>query len=235
VLFFVLYSFTFCLSNQIVGVQEDRVNKPDRPLPRGMVSMQGAWTRWVLASAIYTFVGWSFGVLAWTLLWQGVTVVHNLMGGARSWFIKNLSMGLGVLAALEAGWRMAAPMTQSAWEWTLFLSVSVFVLVPLQDLRDIEGDKLSHRNTFPMAFGIMPTRIFLSVGFAALAVLTHLLLMRLSGPRLEVLICDAMLGLVSVVIAIRVLAVRNPQADHKTYIQYTYWYCVALATAIVAL
>lgn len=235
-LYFLLYSFTFCLSNQIVGVEEDRINKPDRPLARGVVSIQGAWKRWFLAMGVYTFVGWWLGVLEWALLWQAVTVVHNVMRGARNWFIKNLSMGLGVLAALEAGWRMGAPMTENAWQWIVFLSVSVFVLVPLQDLRDIEGDRGNQRNTFPMAIGMTATRVFLGIGFAALAVITHVLLMQLAGTTGWVVwACDAALGGVSLLIAWRVLALRTPQADHTTYMLYTYWYCIALASAIVVL
>lgn len=236
ILYFLLYSFTFCLSNQIVGVEEDRINKPDRPLARGVVSIRGAWIRWFIAMGIYSLVGWWLGVLEWALLWQAVTIVHNVLRGARNWFIKNLSMGLGVLAALEAGWRMGAPMTQSAWQWIVFLSVSVFVLVPLQDLRDIEGDRGNQRNTFPMAIGMQATRVFLGIGFTALAVVTHVLLMQLAGSSGWVAwACDAAMGIVSLVIAGRVLLLRTPEADHTTYMLYTYWYCIALASAIVVL
>src|SRR6218665_4197528 len=39
--FFLLYVLTFCLSNQLNGIEEDRINKPDRPLVRGDVSVAG--------------------------------------------------------------------------------------------------------------------------------------------------------------------------------------------------
>ncbi len=223
-LYFTLYAFTFCLSNQLMGVEEDRINKPDRPLARGMVSLRGASIRWVLA-----------------MLWQAVTIVHNLLRGARNWFIKNLSMGLGVWASLEAGWRIASPtMPQGAHEWLIFLAVSVFLLVPLQDLRDIQGDKDCGRKTFPMVFGITATRRFLGAGFAALAVLTHLLMMRLvgapatmAGASPQVLVFDALLALTSLMIAFQVLTRHRPEQDHKTYMHYTYWYCLALASTFV--
>src|SRR5689334_15649237 len=41
-LFFLLYVLTFCLSNQFMGVEEDRINKPDRPLVRGDTTVLGA-------------------------------------------------------------------------------------------------------------------------------------------------------------------------------------------------
>src|SRR5260221_14441909 len=33
-----MYTWTFCLSNQIAGIEEDRINKPDRPLASGAIT-----------------------------------------------------------------------------------------------------------------------------------------------------------------------------------------------------
>src|SRR4051794_9385836 len=42
-LYFWLFVYMFCLSNQIAGIAEDRINKPQRPLVQGLVSYRGAW------------------------------------------------------------------------------------------------------------------------------------------------------------------------------------------------
>lgn len=234
-LYFSFFVFTFCLSNQIVGVEEDRINKPERPLARGFMSLRAAWIRWAVAMVLYTCIGWWLGVLVWTLLWQGVSLVHNLAGGARNWLIKDLSMGLGVFVQLQAGWWLGAPMTQAAHAWILFLSVTIFILVPVQDLRDIEGDQLARRRTFPIVFGVKATRLLLAVGFTLLVGITHVVLSALVPLSPLVLACDVALGLVSVTIAARVVLLRTPPADHQTYLLFTYWFCLAMASGVIML
>jgi 4-hydroxybenzoate polyprenyltransferase len=34
-IYFVLFLYTFTLSNQVIGVEEDKINKPQRPIPAG--------------------------------------------------------------------------------------------------------------------------------------------------------------------------------------------------------
>ena len=233
--FFLLYVLTFCLSNQLHGIEEDRINKPDRPLVRGEVSVAGAHARWVGYSVVFGAVGLASDCLPWALLWLGVTYIHNVLGWARYWFIKDLCMGLGIIAALVPAWEMVTPMTPTAWLWVLTLASSVFVLAPTQDLRDIEGDRLNHRRTLPLAMGETPTRIFLCVGFLVLSVTTHLLLMAPAFSQWSVRVCDALLVLLCVTIAARVVLLRTPRADHQTYMYFTAWYCMALASACIVL
>jgi 4-hydroxybenzoate polyprenyltransferase len=42
--FLVLYTFT--ISNQINGIEEDRIDKPDRPIVSGRVGFQGTYARY---------------------------------------------------------------------------------------------------------------------------------------------------------------------------------------------
>ena len=142
---------------------------------------------------------------------------------------------LGIIAALVPAWEMVTPMTPTAWLWVLTLASSVFVLAPTQDLRDIEGDRLNHRRTLPLAMGETPTRIFLCVGFLVLSVTTHLLLMAPAFSQWSVRVCDALLVLLCVTIAARVVLLRTPRADHQTYMYFTAWYCMALASACIVL
>jgi 4-hydroxybenzoate polyprenyltransferase len=232
-LYFFLYALTFCLPNQITGLDEDRQNKPDRPLPRGEVTLKGAQVRWIISMVAYTAVGWWLGVLAFTVLWQVVTGLHNLKGWSKNWFGKDFSMGLGTLAELGAAWQMVTPITPTGWRWILLLSFVVFSLVPLQDLRDVRGDTVAGRRTFPIVFGDKATRYFLAAGFLALTVATHLLLMMPLGLTPAVIACDLVVGACSMAIAVRVLLLRSEKADHTTYMMFTYWYCLALGSAVI--
>ncbi|ATB32535.1 UbiA family prenyltransferase [Melittangium boletus] len=233
--YFLLYVLTFCLSNQLNGIEEDRINKPDRPLVRGDVSVAGAQARLWGYSLLFCVVGLASGALGWALVWITVTYLHNVVGMARHWFGKDLCMGVGIVAGLVPAWELVTPMTPTAWTWVLTLAISVFVLAPTQDLRDIEGDKLSRRRTLPIALGERATRIFLSVGFVVLAFTTHYLLMDSAWERWSVRVCDALLFLLCGTIALRVVMWRTPRADHQTYMYFTAWYCMVLVSACVVL
>src|SRR5262245_10256985 len=89
-IYFWLYACGFCYSNQIAGIQEDRLNKSDRPLVTGIVSVRGAWLRWIAIMLLFDLVGWSMGVLEWAVMWQIILVLHNFGGWDRHWFTKNL-------------------------------------------------------------------------------------------------------------------------------------------------
>lgn len=235
--YFILYGLTFCISNQMVGIEEDRHNKPERPLVSGLCSYNGATLRWLISMSLYTILGAQLGVLGWTLLWQAVLIHHNFMGGAKHWFSKNIAMGLGTLAQLAAAWQIAQPtITPLAWNWIIFLAmILAFALVTVQDLRDMTGDELVGRRTFPLVFGARLTRLQSGFGFAVLPILIHFALIVPAANEWYVGLCELVLVLTSLAIAYRVLFLRSPQADHRTYMWYTYLYCFALASAIILL
>jgi 4-hydroxybenzoate polyprenyltransferase len=235
VLYFWLFAYAFGLSNQLVGLEEDRLNKPHRPLVRGEVSVRGTRWRWLACMTLLSLAGWAFGVWPWALLWQLITVVHNEGGGARRWWAKNLLIALGVVTQLAAAWELVGPLTAQAWRWIGVLAGVVFLLVSLQDLRDLEGDRASGRKTFPLVFGERPTRYMLATFFGLLPLVIHEVLMKPLGLTPAVVVCDVGLALVSGVIAVRVVGWRTPRADHQTYLLFTYWYCLALLSTIVVL
>ena len=231
--YFCLYAFTFCLSNQIAGIEEDRINKPTRPLVTGLVSYRGAQVRWVVSMVLFTLLGWSLGVVEWTLLWQASLTMYNFGGWAKKWFTKNLVMSLGVVAQLAAAWQLVTPLTLTAWCWILVVAGVVFPLISLQDLRDIDGDRSIGRKTFPLAVGENATRAILGIGFALLPVIVHYILMQPAGNAWYVLLCEMGVTIISLTIAIRVVMCRTMEGDHRTYMLFTYWYCGILSSAII--
>lgn len=234
-LYFWLYCSVFCISNQLAGEEEDRINKPDRPLPAGLVTRRGAWGRWFVVMGLFALLGWRLGVLEWTLLWQAVLVLHNQGRWSRHYATKNLVMVFGAIAQLAAAWQMVRPLTPIAWDWILVLSLPLLTHVSLQDLRDVAGDRAVGRRTLPIVFGEGPSRLFLAGAFALLPLATHFVLLAPPGARPDVAALDVLLAALCLVIAGRILWLRYPAADHKTYMLYNYWYCFTLAAAIVAL
>ncbi|NNJ12294.1 UbiA family prenyltransferase [Chloroflexales bacterium ZM16-3] len=234
-LYFWLYCCVFCISNQIGGEVEDKINKPSRPLVTGLVSRRGAWTRWLIYMALFDIVGAFLGVLEWTVIWQVVLTLYNLGSWAKHWWTKNLVMAIGLTAQLAAAWQMVRPITLPAWHWLLLPALIMLSHVSLQDMRDIAGDRANGRKTLPIIFGETPSRIFLAVCFALLPLATHSILMVPAGNAPHVIACDILLTAISLTIAVRLLVSHTPQGYHRSYMLFTYWYCFLLASAIIVL
>ncbi|WP_052768631.1 UbiA family prenyltransferase [Streptomyces humi] len=233
VLYFYLYLYGFCLTNQLTGRLEDRINKPTRPLPQGHAGTRGTVVRAGVVFVAFPLVGALLGVWVWALAWEAVTVLNNLAGGARRWLVKDAVIGSGVLLMLAPAWQMAAPLTADTWRWMLTLAVVIFLLIPVQDLRDVPGDTAAGRVTFPIAFGEPFTRAFLAVGFSLLPLVDHFMLLRASTATAW--IAEAATAALCVTIAWRVTRGRSPAHDHLTYRLFEYWYAAILAAAIITL
>ncbi|ROQ68297.1 4-hydroxybenzoate polyprenyltransferase [Streptomyces sp. 840.1] len=233
-LYFWLYIYGFTLTNQLYGVEEDRVNKPFRPLVTGRSSYRGAQRRALVVLLLFPVVAWWFGVLFWALAWEATYLLTNVARWERHWFLKNLSMGIGVTVQLAAAWSIVTPLTPLAWRWVMTLAVSIWLLIPLQDLRDVKGDLVNDRKTFPIALGERFTRVYLATGFALLPVVVHLLLVA-PGRSSWGLPLDAVLAAISWLVAVRVVTRRAPEEDHVTYRRFEQWYTLALITAIIVL
>ncbi|WP_216893125.1 UbiA family prenyltransferase [Nocardia alni] len=231
--YFWLYIYTFNLSNQLIGIEEDRLNKPERPLVTGLVTPRGAWWRLAIVTALFLAAGAALGVLWWTLLWVAAWVFHNHLGGARRFWGKNAAMVAGTIAQLAAAWQIVTPLSTPAWTWILAIAVPLGLLVSLQDLRDVQGDLAIGRRTAVTVFGDRACRYVFAVAFAVYPFGLYALLYRHTIWPAVALggVCAA----VAFTIAYRVVAMRTPRADHRTYMLYTYWYCLTLASAVAAL
>jgi 4-hydroxybenzoate polyprenyltransferase len=230
-LYFWLYTYTFCLSNQIMGVEEDRLNKPDRPIPAGLMSRSDALVRWVISSVAFMLVGWWFGVAMWSVLWLAVCIAHNFLNLSKRWVLKCVFMSAGIVAQLAAAWAMVTPLTGLAHTWIVVIALLIFPTVSLQDLRDMAGDRCLGRKTLPLVAGDRLTRILLSVCFVLQPLVVHFGLMAAFGGPLAVF-CESMTAALSLFIAARILLYRHPAADHMTYLLYTGWYCLLLISAV---
>ncbi|MEU8622556.1 UbiA family prenyltransferase [Streptomyces sp. NPDC048623] len=226
-LYMLCYILSFAFSNEIAGVEEDRVNKPHRPIVTGELSMRSA--RWHLRTltVVYLGVAWWLHVTEWALLWIVTTFLHDRLRFSRHWVLKDLGMFLGTLSMLAAAWEIVAPVPADGWRWIITISCVVFVLIPLQDLRDTAGDIRIGRRTFPIAFGERPTRLFLAAGFTALPVVVHLVLLAPHGPTSAGLVFGTAMAALNWLTAYRVVALRDVKADHLTYLLFCWWYCLA--------
>jgi 4-hydroxybenzoate polyprenyltransferase len=232
--YFGFYIFAFCFLNQLTGVREDQVNKPDRPFAAGLVSARWMRVHAVAGLAGLALLGVLYHVTAWMVLWIALVGCYTYAGWHRSWLTRNMVfITLGVVAELAAAWRIVGPLTSVAWLWIAVLAAQAGVMATTQDLRDTAGDASVGRRTAPIVFGEPAVRWMLAGLYLILPVVCHLVLL----PSVQTVPGYAVLAvqyLMCVVVAVRLVTVRNPRADHLTYQTYCYWYCLMCAALLVS-
>ena len=236
-LYFSLYIYQFCLPNQIFGLKEDRLNKPFRPLPSGLVTLSGAKIRWIVSIFLYLALGSVLNILEWTILWITVSIYLNCTSANKSWLTKNLlPMGLGILAQLAAAWEIITPLTLLSWHWILYLAGWGALTSSTQDFRDIAGDRMESRNTLPIAFGEQTARAAMTFLWMIMAGVTHLVLFHLIDYYSHIVLAvDLGLVIYHLYIAWRISHCKTPHEDQMTYRIYTYLYCVLLAVSFLVI
>ncbi|KAJ7832843.1 UbiA prenyltransferase family-domain-containing protein [Mycena olivaceomarginata] len=231
-IYFLLYIYSFDIANQINGVAEDRINKPDRPLASGRVTLQGAYVRWYATTALYLALGAAWGVLPWSALWVLNTTYTSFFGGDKHWVTKNLGfMTIGALCLIQPSWALVAPLTPHKWRWALMLSAAFGIVASVQDMRDVEGDKVSGRRTLPIVLGSNFRWVMAAIICATPAVCWQLAFLQYSHWLVGY--CGVLLTLAMFYMAYRVLHGGSRAYDHKTYMVFTYIYCGCIAVPML--
>jgi 4-hydroxybenzoate polyprenyltransferase len=161
--------------NQICDLEIDRVNKPDRPLPSGRLTLRTAWifVTWAYATAI---------VLAWivapggrrecfwiVLVAAAMTVLYSVppVRTKRHGVLANVTIAIprGVLLKV-AGWS-AVKTVAGVEPWFIGGVFGLFLLgaTTTKDFADIEGDRLGGCRTLPIVFGVRRAAWLISPSF----------------------------------------------------------------------
>jgi len=145
--------------NQIADVETDRVNRPDRPLPSGRMSMRQAWaaTLVLLAAALALAAFCGLGYLACVLLTVPVTAAYSFppLRTKRLPFWANATIATprGLLLVV-AGWAVGGGLARpEAWILGALAWVYVFGASTTKDFADAEGDRATGCVTLPILFG----------------------------------------------------------------------------------
>ncbi|PMD35335.1 hypothetical protein L207DRAFT_587645 [Hyaloscypha variabilis F] len=230
-----LYLYTFVVANQIDGVKEDKVNKPDRPIASGSTTLEAAKVRWVVLTTIYLLYSYVLGVEKWTVLWILTTIAHNFLGFSNFGPTKDGCMGAGCIAQLMAAWAIGGSTSEMGWAWTKFITVYMCWPIPLQDLRDVPGDLAQGRRTTPILMGDILSRIYISAG---IFVSQYLLIKhRILDYRYDTstIVLAWVLGIMSVAVVVHLFAFRNVKSDRFSYWLYTVIYVFQPISACITL
>jgi len=145
--------------NQIADVETDRINRPDRPIPSGAVSLRGAW----VASAVLSLAAFALAALvnaayfACVAITLPVTASYSLpplrfkripfAAGAVIATPRGLLLVLAGWAAGGGFWR------RDAWILGVVAWLYVFGASTTKDFADVAGDRATGCRTLPILWG----------------------------------------------------------------------------------
>jgi 4-hydroxybenzoate polyprenyltransferase len=153
--------------NQACGVDEDKINKPYRPIPSGKITAKEAYGLGFLLIVISLWRGFmvnlSFGL--WVSLLLFFAVFYNLKPiQARKIVWVNLlwmSISRGFLP-LVAIWSAFGNLFElKPWLLGSVAFLWVFAFQPTKDITDVEGDRKYGIRTLPVVYGVGRTKTFM--------------------------------------------------------------------------
>jgi 4-hydroxybenzoate polyprenyltransferase len=222
--------------NQIFDIEIDRMNKPERPLPSGRLSLTAAWV------VAITFYGLAL-LLAWFIAPTGahqcfvivlIAAVCTVLYSAppartkRFIFLSNLTIALprGALLVV-AGWSAVRNIfNPEPWYLALIFGAFIFGAATTKDFSDIEGDKKGGCNTLPVCYGVKKAAYITALFFIFPFILIPLGVMLgvLSAERGLVYILGGLL--IAYGAFIGYLLVRRPEelATERNHISWKHMY-----------
>ncbi|PYI09765.1 hypothetical protein BO78DRAFT_394663 [Aspergillus sclerotiicarbonarius CBS 121057] len=215
--------FVFNLANQRFpeSVEEDKINRPWRPLPAGRIST--TQTRRLLLLAIPVVLGLSVYLGAWeeTALLYTLNWTYNDLGGGDDGFVlRNVLLAIAFSqynkGSLRVATRAGFEILPRTWWWIITTSAVIGTTMHIQDIKDMEGDCAKNRRTVPIVLGDGPARWSVAVPVAMWSVVCP------AFWGLGVLGCVLPVG-VGAAIAYRTLMLREVAADRTTWKMWTAW------------
>ncbi|HEY2932850.1 MAG TPA: UbiA family prenyltransferase [Acidobacteriota bacterium] len=145
--------------NQIFDVEVDRINKPDRMLPSGRLSISEAWkacaAAFLLALALAALINWQcfFMALAAVLLTFIYSAPPVRTKGRGFWANVTIAIPRGTLLFV-AGWSCVKTITHAEPWWIGSVFGFYFLgATTTKDFSDVEGDRAHGCYTLPVLFG----------------------------------------------------------------------------------
>ncbi|VUC26046.1 unnamed protein product [Clonostachys rosea] len=182
VVFFNWYNvLNFDLANQrsIESIEEDRINKPWRPIVTGKVTpdqTRRAMLFTIPASLLLNYVlgVWKQGVFILILTWMqndlrgGDEVIRDVIISAAYGMFNSASLDIAI------GTSSGTSINRSGILWTGIISGVILTTMQVQDLKDQMGDRTRGRKTVPLVLGDRVSRYSIAVFVAFWSVLCPL-------------------------------------------------------------
>ena len=159
--------------NDVYDLEIDRINRPQRPLPSGVITPKEA----VVFSIIFFFLGelCSAFINMWTLIIALVFSVLLTVYSAklkRQPIIGNFTVSLATAFAFLYG-GIAVGYVENAVFPAIFAFLMHFGREIIKDMEDVDGDRSDGAQTLPIRFGMRTAKLFATVLLVLLIVITQ--------------------------------------------------------------
>lgn len=159
-------------TNDIFNVEEDRLNRPDRPLVRGTLSKREAWAIAVASMTAGVVFSALLGVMPLAI--AGLALVLGLLYNAylkREAFFGNLVVAaLTSMSFMYGAFCATSNPPEKIAVYTLMAFTANMGREIIKGIRDLEGDRRAGICTLPCAIGITPSAVISSAFiFSAIA------------------------------------------------------------------
>ncbi|MEX0602365.1 MAG: geranylgeranylglycerol-phosphate geranylgeranyltransferase [Bacteroidota bacterium] len=166
--------------NDAFDVAIDRVNRPDRPIPRGAVTDRGARLAWIAFSVCGILLNLFLHSAAF---WIATAAVAALF--AYSAYLKRTVLGGNILVAGMTGMAfiyggVVAGNVKAAVIPAVFAFLINLAREVIKDVEDREGDARDGARTLPVRFGLGPSRVVATITLVGL--ITATILPYATGP-----------------------------------------------------
>ena len=150
--------------NQIADLEIDRINKPERPLSRGAISIASAWRYtvilYVFAMASFALIDLAGGSYCFVIGLLTALITYFYSFGLRTkahWIAANftIALGRGLLVVLM-GWSCVSQV--AVWDPVIIGSIFgifLFGAASSKDFSDIKGDEAHGCITLPVQIGVV--------------------------------------------------------------------------------
>jgi geranylgeranylglycerol-phosphate geranylgeranyltransferase len=184
--------------NDIVDIEPDRVNVPERPLPLGLISVRTAmlwcWSLSVAALGAALPLGW--GHTVWVGLVLLVSVWYTLRL-KRILIVGHLVIAALLASALLFGATLGSGLSAAVVVGAVEIAIFTFGRETLKGVRDAEGDRLFGASSIASVWGEGP-----AVATFAACCVAVMLVAAWAGPIAHVAVMASMVGVPGVIGAV---------------------------------
>jgi geranylgeranylglycerol-phosphate geranylgeranyltransferase len=154
--------------NDVFDIDIDRINRPNRPLPRGALTQYDARRMWLIVS-IAAF-GINLFLISTALLIVVLSIALLYFYSAllkRTVLIGNVVIGLMTGMAFIYGGVVVGRVDRAVVP-ALFAFLVNLSRELLKDVEDLEGDRKEHAVTMPIKYGVKPTLVLATASLLVL-------------------------------------------------------------------
>lgn len=160
----VLMVFDINNQNSPESIEEDRLNKPSRPIASGRISPAAASDLLKAMIAVTLGISYVNGVIPETLALFVLYWLYDNQGGNEDWFMRNVLAAGGYIFYALGSLAIVSnhSETRTAKLWMIIFGLVILTTIHAQDFRDVEGDSLKGRTTLPLIMGSKTGRMTLA-------------------------------------------------------------------------